>query len=229
MPTGFTVKVKEREHDIFGARIKQRAKTLVDLDAKARKAAAQRATEVSRKSFVYVRPANAPKRAGRSSTGGKIRSKMVWKTDDNTGSVRLDVGRLDSAAKHWLIHEIGTGERASIMRGGSPNPRGRAKAGSAYVRTVRKQRGRLISSGLAFGSGPGGRYSPPGARRGQQLYPFSSLTDVTPFRRRRALVIGREIKGQHFIKKGGTEAFREYRGSALAAARSAFGGQKFRP
>ena len=85
---------------------------------------------------------------------------------------------------------------------------------------LRSQRGRRILSSLVFADAPGGAYTPPGARRSQQLFYRSQVTGAP--RRRRPIVIKREIQGQHFIQKGAQAGFRQYRQSVTAAARQAF-------
>lgn len=200
--------------------------------------AAQKATAKTRNSFKARRPQDAPARRGRSPR--RMTDGLEWKAT-GTG-VEFDVNRADRYAKYWIIQEIGTGKRATIKRGqprtsrgGQRNPVGRPKAGATYVRTVRSQRGRLISNALAFGTGPTGAYVPPGSGRGQQLYLKSKLKGVPPSTPRRKgalgnqLVISKEITGQHFVQKGGQEGFREYQTSVLAAARLAFKGRPRRP
>lgn len=188
--------------------------------------AAATAQKTSRAKFRYIRPSDAAPRAGRMKSSGKMKTRLRWK--GTPGLVAFDSAGMDRQTPHWIIHEIGTGERATMKRGGVKNPRGRARKGSQYVRTVKSQRGRLISRGLAFGTGPSGQYSPPGSARGQGLYRMNDLTGWSPSKKRRALVIKREIEGQHFVQDGAKAGFREYRSSMRAAARRAFAGQKYR-
>lgn len=192
----------------------------------ARRQAATTATRITRESFTYKRPFNVPPRAGRESSQGKFTNALRWQvTAGPVGEVQFDVAAADARVPYWIIQEIGTGQSATLKRGGSANPRGRPQSGASYVRTVRSQRGRVISPNLAWASGPTGVYTPPGNRRDQQLYLISQLTGPRGGRvrrRRRPLYIGREIQGQHFVKRGGTEGFREYNDTVLAAARRAF-------
>lgn len=216
-----------RDSGALGPRMRERLEQLKRMEQQASKAAAKRATEVSRGGFTYKRPPNAPKRPGRSSTGGQLMKKVRWDARPS-GGVQLNYQELNRIAPHWIIQEIGTGERATIKRAGQKNPRGRPKKGSQYVRTVKSQKGRRISASLAFGTGPGGQYVPAGMGAGQQLYRRRDLTGASPFRPRR-ITIQREIVGQHFARDGAQEGFREYRETLIAAARRAFAGQRRRP
>ena len=220
--------VKVHQNTIFGAPLQERLRRLERGEQQARVKAAHAAQKASSRSIRYMRPSNVPPRPGRSSTGGKLRTHVRWRPSPDASSVRLDMEHLNRAAPHWIIQEIGTGQRATIKRGGSRNPQGRARKGASYVRTVKSQRGRRITKGLAFGTGPGGQYVPPGLGRGQQLYPRRGLRGAGPFRNARSIVIQREIKGKHFVRDGAEEGFREYRRSVRAAAQSAFGGRSSR-
>ena len=222
-----TVKVmpgNRGERDPLGQGLKNRIQKFLDGEEKARKEAAVNATRLSRRIIrsSYKRP-TAPARVGRSSTGGKLAERLQWKASKDQALVELNYSELDRRAPHWIIQEIGTGQRATVKRAGKRNPQGRPQRDSGYVRTVRRQRGRLISSGLAFGTGPSGAYQPPGSAAGQQLYPIQNLSGRPPLQqRRRPIVISREIEGKHFVRDGGVQGFREYRSSVRAAARSAF-------
>jgi hypothetical protein len=186
----------------------------------AERAAATMATRTSRSSFKRTRPI-APPRPGRHGQGKMINS-VVWAPRAD-GTVGLRQQELNKAAPHWIIQEIGTGERAVTRVANSPRPQGRPAKGASYVRTVPSQRGRRISSGLVFAS-RNGVFTPPGAARGQQLYLRRQVQGVpaTRTKSQASIVINREIKGQHFVKKGGESGFREYRESVLAAARQQF-------
>lgn len=221
----FTLTAKMTNSGILGRQMSARLKSFVDQDQRARVAAAKLATQVTRNSFHYKRPAVAPGRAGRSSTGGRMRDALRW-TATPGAPVEFDLAEADGRAPHWIIQEIGTGERATMHQAGQKNPQGRPTKGATYVRTVKSQVGRRISSSLAFGTGVGGAYSPPGAARGQQLFLRSQLRGAP---RRGGLTISKEIEGQHFVQRGGQEGFREYRYSVIAAARRAFAGRKFQP
>lgn len=185
--------------------------------------AARTATTGTRANFAHRREPIAP-RPGRSSTGGRMKQHLTWVARD--GQVQFDMATADRQAPHWLIQEIGTGQRATVKRHDTPNPLGRPKKGATYVRTVKSQKGRRISAGLVFANN--GRYSPPGARRDEQLQWASRVTGVpqrtpgSPQGQAAGIRIRREIRGQHFVKKGGEQGFREYRSSVLAAARQAF-------
>lgn len=187
------------------------------------KASAAMATRTSRSTFKRVRDL-APPRAGRWGKG-RMTSSIEWapRTD---GTVGLKQQQLTAAAPHWIIQEIGTGQRAIARVAGTPRPVGRPTKGAVYVRTVKPQVGRRIAPGLVFAT-KGGQYSPPGAARNQQLYARTMVrgAPIHTARSRKsapAIRISREIKGQHFIQKGGDQGFREYRESVLAAARQQF-------
>lgn len=208
----------------FDGGIHRRAAKLVAAEQKAAVSAAARATEVTRDSFRYKREI-APPRPGRSSTGGQMKQHLEWGVMKSTGQVAFKRTQADREVPHWIIQEVGTGKRATMKEGGKPNPKGRPAKGATYVRTVRSQVGRRISGGLVFASG--GQWTPPGARRDQQLYWASQVRGVPAYRgastrQAAAIRIRREIRGQHFVKKGGQAGFRQYRGSVLTAARSAF-------
>jgi hypothetical protein len=208
--------VKDRQQ-MFGAGLDRRIKLVVDANDAALEKAARIATQRTRSNFKYRRDAIAV-RPGRTSTGGKMRQHLRWSV--NNGMVEFELNEADSKVQHWIIQELGTRSRGTIRRGGVANPVGRPRAGATYVRTVKSQKGRPIHKSLVFASG--GRYSPSGSRRDEQLH-WASTIPGTPSRRQRPrMVINKEIEGQHFVKKGGTTAFRVYRGSVLAAARQAF-------
>lgn len=185
--------------------------------------AAKKATQVSKSSFRRVREL-APPRSGRSGKGQLVNS-ISWARRSD-GTVGLKQAELNAKAPHWIIQEIGTGQRAITRVAGTPRPTGRPTKGAQYVKTVKSQRGRRISPGLVFAS-RGGQYSPPGAAHNQQLY-ARMMVRGAPIRTARSRLsapgirISKEIRGQHFIKKGGQAGFREYRESVLAAARQQF-------
>lgn len=210
-----------------------RLNRLVAAEQQARQGAARTATTATRSHFHYLRPANAPARPGRRSTGGRFTTFLQWQAQSAArgGGVAFDVAEADTRVPYWIIQEIGTGQRALIRRAGANNPVGRPRSGAQYVRTVKPQRGRQIPASLAFGTGPRGTFTPPGASRGQQLYLRSLLrrAPTLPQGPRRGLFITREIRGQHFVQAGGEAGFREYRTSVLAAARRAFAGKGRRP
>lgn len=220
-----TVSVRDTKGTLGGPDLNRRLKALVDADAAAMRMAARVATASTRANFSYRREPIAP-RAGRSSTGGRMKQHLLWTV--RNGRVEFDMAEADARVPHWIIQEIGTGQRATIREANVANPVGRPKAGASYIRSIKSQRGRRISGGLVFATG--GRYSPPGVRRDEQLHWASKVLGVphrsgtVPFAGRQAasILIRREIEGQHFVKTGGENGFREYQQSVLAAARQAF-------
>lgn len=208
------VKVKDRQN-MFGSGFAKRLKYFEDAELRARKMAARAATTATRANFSYLRDPIAP-RPGRSSTGGRMKQSLEWSA--RNGRVEFDMTQADREAPHWIIQEIGTGSRATLRSGGADNPVGRPRKGATYVRTVKSQKGRRIKGGLVFATG--GVYSPPGARRDEQLQFISRVTGAP--HRPAAIRISREIHGQHFVRKGGQAGFHEYSQSVLAAARQAF-------
>lgn len=211
-----TMKVIDRRGTLGGAGLDRRLKSFTDAEQRARQMAARAATTSTRSNFKYRRESIAP-RPGRSSTGGQMKKHLLWKVDP-AGVVEFDLAKADREVQHWIIQEIGTGERATIKRADQVNPLGRPKKGTTYVRTVRSQKGRRIKGGLVFASG--GRYSPPGSQRDEQLHLASRVSGVPA--QVAGIRISKEIEGQHFVKKGGQHGFREYQQSVLAAARQAF-------
>jgi hypothetical protein len=220
-----TVNVVDVTGALGGRDLSHRLRQLVEGDKRAKELGARAATTTTRNSFHYRREI-IPPRAGRSSTGGQMKQNLRWTVRND--AVEFDIQEADERVPHWIIQEIGTGERATLFKFNEDNPIGRPKKGATYIRTVKSQRGRRISGGLVFASG--GRYTPPGARRDQQLHwasqvlgvPHRSGTVPFPARQAARIRISREIEGQHFVKKGGEQGFREYRESVLAAARQAF-------
>lgn len=219
-----TMHVTDKSGGVLGGRdLTRRLKQLLDADKQAQQMAARAATTSTRANFRYRRDAIEP-RPKRSSTGGRMKQHLRWTVRD--GKVQFDMREADARVPHWIIQEIGTGEKATIRQANVPNPLGRPKTGASYIRSVKAQRGRRISGGLVFATG--GRYSPPGVRRDEQLHWASRITGVPQWssknRRGQAasIRIRREIKGQHFVQTGGEHGFREYQQSVLAAARQAF-------
>lgn len=210
--------------DVLGADLRRRIRDFQRDVQRARRQAGQTATQTSRSLVPNTRPF-APPRPGRNAQriSQVIRWRPVGSGQDDAG-VGLNVSELNKEAGHWIIQEIGTGQRATIKVGGRPNPTGRPTAGATYVRTVKSQRGRRISSGLVFATGPAGQYTPPGAASGQQLFARRQIKGVPAVRTKSqaGIRIQREIRGRHFAQKGGEAGFREYRQSVLAAARSQF-------
>lgn len=227
------VNVKQRVPGLLGRGITDRLDLLVRNEKAARRQAAQDATRATQAAWRYKRPHDAARRRGRSfSTGGRFPSFLEWK--DTGSSVAFDAQLANRRVPYWIIQEIGTGESARIRRGGETVPRGRPTREEASVRSpsIPSQRGRVIPPSLAFGTREGGTYTPPGAATGQQLYLRKRLSGGNlsflnePSSQGHQLVISREIEGQHFVQRGGTQGFRQYRTSVLAAARQAFAGQR---
>lgn len=194
---------------------------LVTAEVRARASAATKATAATRAAFTPLRPQNVPGRAGRAAKGRMINA-LEWKASSK--GVAFDIAGASASHPFWIIQEIGTGQRAAIKSAGVTNPKGRPSAGATYSRSVKSQRGRLIPGSLAFGTGPSGTFTRPGARGNQQLYLRAQLKGAPV--RPNALVISREIRGQHMVRIGGQTGFREYRKSVIAAARQAFGGRR---
>lgn len=200
----------------LSARLKQFTK---DVEA-SRGKSARTATTVSRANVRRVREL-APARANRYHG---LQDAIQWR-GLKSGGVALDTAQLNAKFPPWLVQEIGTGQRAIERTGGSPNAPGRPAAGAKYVKTVRSQVGRRISPGLVWAKG--GKFQRPGqGGRTGQLLPRTQAQGAPPRFDRSARMsqpgirISREIRGQHFIQKGGQEGFREYRESVLTAARS---------
>jgi len=184
----------------------------------AQQSAALVATKTSRSKVKRVRPL-APTRAGRYHG---LRDAIRWAPVQ--GGVGLAKQELDQKFPVWLVQEIGTGQRATQRVAGRPNPSGRPAKNATYIKTVKPQAGRPISSAFVFAT-KGGTYSPAGAARGQQLYLRSQVKGAPVYNsqtRRTAprIVISKEIEGQHFVRDGGRAGSREYRRTVLAAART---------
>lgn len=192
-----------------------RIKSLEEAEERAQKMAARAATSATRANFKYRRELAQP-RAGRSSTGGRMKQHLEWVV--RNGRVEFNLEEANRQAPHWIIQEIGTGGRATLKHANQPNPSGRPKKGATYVRTVPKQKGRVLKGGLVFASN--GRWSPTGSARDEQVHLASQVTGVP--RGAPRIVISREIAAQSFVKKGAQLGFSEYRTSVLGAARQAF-------
>lgn len=219
------LKVRLRDSGALGgpALDKRLAQFVAQVDF-ARYSAARTATTVSQRSFRRKRY-EAPPRAKREGHG-QMRTSIRWRPIGKGASVGLALQELNNAAPHWIIQEIGTGKRAVQHAGTSPNPSGRPRKGATYIKTIPSQVGRSISPGLVWAT-KGGKYSPPIRARGNQNLYWRSQVHGAPVyfdpstnRTAPGLRISREIKGQHFIQKGGQAGFREYRKTVLAAARS---------
>lgn len=143
-----------------------------------------------------------------------IKDNIEWK-HKNTVGVALDVQKLRSHSPHWIIQEIGTGERANMKSGGTPLPKGRPRKDAPTSVSVESQVGRRIwvihdgtDTTIRFAKNTRKLKRRVGKRKKDQLPGNAS--------------IGREIKGQHFIQAGAKEGFRVYRTSILSAARRSF-------
>lgn len=217
-----TVRIRDNSGALGGKggrwSLDSRLKTLVKKVEEAATPAAQTAQNTSRSSIRRVRPL-APPRRGRYHGLAKA---IEWNSRD--GEVRLNTSKLDTEFPPWRVQEIGTGKRA-VERSGKFDQRGRPS--KTMIKTVKSQKGRRISSGLVWAT-KDGKYAPP--RRGvggQQLHlrRLVAKTDSeTPVHNRNraatGIVIEKEIEGQHFIQKGSTQGFQEYKKNVLAAARS---------
>lgn len=209
----------------LGSGLRTRLTLLQRAEQAARAQGAATATSVSRASIHRLRPAPPPRHGRYSGLAGAVE----WKP--NSFGVELDLAKLNTDFPPWLVQEIGTGERAiqgQANATGNAIPVGRPRSGATYVKTVRSQVGRPIKGFLVWAT-RGGQYTPPGAATGQQLYLRSQVKgapvrfDTSTNRYAANIRIGKEIKGQHFLRDGGQAGFREYRSSVLAAARTQLG------
>lgn len=217
-----TTKLTDR--GVLNRGLNQRVSRIVQAESRIATAAAREATRVTRNTFRYKRPADAGKRRGRSSTGGHMREALEWIPDGN-GGVRFNATRANQDALHWIIQEIGTGERALVRQGGQSQARGRPSVlANNYVR-VKSQVGRRISPRLAWGTGPNGTFVAPGDGSGQQLYLRSKLRGKRG--PKRGMTIRREIQGQHFVQQGGVAGYSQYRQQLLEKARREFADVSF--
>jgi hypothetical protein len=207
--------------------INQRLGELLDAVDRARVTGAQTATQVSRSKIKRVRELSPP----RQNRYHGLKDAVKWQPPSNSETaVALNLAHLNKNFPPWLVQEIGTGQRAVQRAGGRPNPIGRPSASARQIRTVKSQKGRRISNAFVFASG--GKYSAP--RRGvntdalvpRNLLPIPAVTGAPlrfdPSTRRAAagIRISKEIEGQHFVRDGAKEGFREYRRTILAAART---------
>lgn len=192
--------------------------------------AAATATRTSRLKFdnsLSGRPHIDP-RPGRPTTRGNFASSIQWKpsVEGPTGNsvVRVDIQAMERAyggtgVPIWLINEIGTGSSAFMK--GARGRRVTGRGNGQHRVKVKSQVGRAIPYGLVFGTGPGGAFSPPGGNPSEQLYPASTLTGV-PGSPRKRIRISKEIEPKNYLRDGGTQGFRQFEQSALAAAYAAF-------
>lgn len=232
---GLGLTTKSRYSGVLSsASIGARANTLVREARVAARASAAVAQAESLSRIQRTRP-DAPARKGRDEPS--IAAVLKWRPVRVGGSsigVGLNLAELNTSVKHWIIQEIGTGDRAVVRVAGRANPVGRPSADASYIRTVKAQTGRRISSALVWGTGPGGEFVRAGAGENQQLYLRKMLkvpkgvggaaySSRMPGRSQPGIIIRKEIEPRHFVQKGGIEGFRVYRTSVLAAARREFG------
>lgn len=172
------------------------------------RAAAELATKTSRAAFtknLSGRPL-APERDERPTTGGQFANLLSWERDGE-GDIIFNLAGLESAAKYWLIQEIGTNESANVPGMGSM--------------TVRSQRGRKLPRTLYWSDGPGGDPTRP-LRGGvmQQLYLVRDFQSSDGKEMKRASgrtgVIRREIEAKHFIRDGGFAGWTQMKDMMLA-------------
>lgn len=225
------ITVKVRGKNPFGRKMTQRTKELTDNIRQVAAQASARSNRTTRRSFRRMRAANAEPRRGRMRNGMASGLRWIAKNTD----VQFDVSTADQKWPYWIIQEIGTGSSATILRGGKANPQGRSAKGATYVKTVPSQKGRPISVALAWGTGPRGAYTPPGAAAGQQLHVASKLSGVPhrqkgqPFKRSR-IMIGKEIRAQGMVSKGGAAGFFDvYLPKAIEWGKDAFKGYPYVP
>lgn len=193
-------------------------------EERALRRAAQVATTTSRSRFrsqLSGRP-HAPARPGRQTTGGNFARMIRWQIEPyKRGGVEgtvvaFQVEELQGRAPYWLIQEIGTGESARILDTGE-------------TKTVRSQRGRMLSRYLVWADVAGTYDVDLGERQGsrgsgarQQLMSYKDVknaplkVDLEPRR------IGKEIEGKNYIRTGGRQANQQYQDTLLGLARQVF-------
>lgn len=204
----------------FGSAFTKRIKDFEQAVLKASEVAAATANKVTAEHTRNIRPP-VPQRPGRRTTQGNMARYLMWKPDGNLG-VEFNMALANQRVPYWIIQEVGTGETATLKRYNAPNPRGRQAAGTSQI-VIPSQIGRVLPSFLAFGTGSGGTYTAFGAATGQGLFLRKKLKGAPVFaaKGRGELVrITKEIEGKHFIAKGSTEGFRQYRKAVLAAGKA---------
>jgi len=211
-------------------KLEKRVEKMADEIDAALPSAAAKATAESRRIFQTEqaktgRP-SIPARKGRRTTRGNFAKSIHWVPGTDAGGygvVNLDIAAMEAAygggVPIWLINEIGTGASAFMER---PDPNASVQARRVQVKS---QVGRAIPFGLAWGTATG-KFVRPGGGTKQQLYPVSTLRGVPADRTR--IRISEEIKPKHYLRDGGTEGFRQFEQSALAAAYAAFDKRQFR-
>jgi hypothetical protein len=208
------------------ANIARGLRQFADDELAARSKAARKATITTRSIVSRTMRPRTIARRGRNFP--ILATNLRWNAgQDSSSAVEFDIADADTRMRFWIVQEIGTNERAIIKHGGSSNPGGRPKKGATYVRSVRTQRGRAIGhGGLAFGTGPVGKWTRPGAARGQQIQVARNLSGIPPWAigRLPRIIIQREIVGKHMVALGAEAGFRQYETDVLTAARRAFGG-----
>lgn len=175
--------------------------------------ATQEATIRSRATFqsrLSNRP-HAPRREGRPTTGGNFAKIIRWDRERRADGtyVAFQLGELEARAPYWLIQEIGTGESATILDLG-------------VGRSVKSQRGRLISPTLTWADAQGNFDVARNGVRNQQLMSLRDVKNVPLRPDFEQLRIKQEIEGKHYIREGGRHANAQYRASLLELARRMF-------
>lgn len=218
-----TVSVRDTKGTLGGPDLNRRLKALVDADAAAMRMAARVATASTRANFSYRREPIAP-RAGRSSTGGRMKQHLLWTV--RNGRVEFDMAEADARVPHWIIQEIGTGQEARVgliggkemsvevpSQDGRDLPDGFIWADGAVSLMSEGGKFQSVVGGTSRRVGASKRRVPapfghgrdrPGMMDQQNLYPIAMLPPGQAYRQTRG-VIHREIKGKHFVRDGGIE------------------------
>lgn len=209
-------------------------KKILAEEERIRKQAAEEATRKSRQVFESKRSQRefTAKRAGRPTTRGQFSSYIEWFPWPNDAGVGFDYGKLEDKAPYWIIQEVGTGKSYQMLE----HLPGDEKPSVVDAGSIKKQQGRLIPGGLAWGDSSGNYHRPQHGRRTDQIHPVAKLsiakTEVkkargagrtknlrsTAMLRTPQVQIRKEIKGKHFVKAGGVVGARLYRNQLLAAA-----------
>lgn len=154
---------------------------------------------------------HVPPRMGRRTSGGTFASQIHWvKTPGHHDvSISLDIATLKRLGSYVFVNEIGTGKTAHIL-----NPPGSI--------TVPSQIGRMLPRGLVWASGPGAdAVGPSKSTRAQNLFLRSDVNGGFVVKGRVGR-IRREIKGKHFIQKGGVLGFHTLDAGLRADAKRIF-------
>lgn len=224
----------------MGVRLERRGRPLEDIQDKARafardnqrimKESAEIATGVSRDTFKRrstSRPhvQDSPGR-NRPTTMGNFRRLIHWMHERHDGIdlVQFQLARLEQDAPYWLIQEIGTGESGRILDDSMDDGfvykgshRSSGTGGGSGITSVKSQVGREISTYLAWGSASG-RAPAPGKQG--QLHYYRDVENA-PFRDR-AMVIGEEIQGKHYLRDGGRAGLANMSNNLMSLAQRTF-------